>query len=628
MPEQRPSRSAKAKANAKLTRRTTRGSARDETNDDASEHENVEFDTRKMHDGMRRAFQKMADDYQSAVIDPASAIHKDQLTALNRQMKKSLHPAVPKAHIVPDGWSREDENDVLDQWEAEKDLWINIHDPDRYLNLWKICLQFAKCTPWDIVGFNTKLSFELSGRAGSGEEDENHTWSAPFIDRLAWLIPHPAWAGAESSSRPALLATAIQYAVILRTNDQRVWRLSHLGDEFLKTFAALCRDNCPCSIAGIHAKVLARRREEGIKTIPIISRVFQSLEKVIQTPTDSFVPADEELYFVTTQDFTNLIKALDQIVDPDTNIRMFLPVEFAYESAKSARGGRQPPTREQLHEYHKLALIEEMRRKAKATRLTRSIRDSDGGHDDDAFAPESLTVPERPTSTTSTTRRRRWSHVSATPSDEESPLAASSEAHGLESEPRLTRTRPRSASITQFPGLGSGRDLLLDSDDSSQSGGDAPGPGERDDDSVHGFSDNRSGSDLDDGSDGFGDDFGHGSGSDLDDDVDNGSGHDGEDALRPVLSDESGDLGSGPDHDGEDAPGPDLGGDAGSGPGQDGEGAPEPVDDDAMSVDSVDADHGLCGTREEPASPRAGTQKLVRWGRRTQAYDVRWLERF
>ncbi|KAK8923232.1 hypothetical protein H634G_10446 [Metarhizium anisopliae BRIP 53293] len=372
MSEQRSSRSAKVKANVNLTRRTTRGSARDDTYDNASEHENVEFDTRKMHSGMRKAFQKMADDYQSAVLDPASAIHKEQLTALNRQMKKSLHPAMLRAHVGQDDWSRQDENNILDQWEAEKDRWINIHDPDRYLNLWKICLQFAKCTPWDIIGFNTKLSFELSGRAGSGEEEENHTWSAPFIDRLAWLIPHPAWLGRKSTSRSALLATAIQYAVILRTNDQRPWGLSHHGGEFFSTFDTLCRENCPCSIADLHTQVLIHVAASDEFAVPTISRVFESLERVIQTPDESFAPLDEEPYFVTTQDLTNLIKALDQIVDPNTRIRMFLPVEFVYESAKSARGGRQPPNMAQLHEYHKLALIEEMRRKAKATRSAQS----------------------------------------------------------------------------------------------------------------------------------------------------------------------------------------------------------------------------------------------------------------
>lgn len=581
MPEQRPSRSAKAKANAKLTRRTTRGSARDETNDDASEHENVEFDTRKMHDGLRRAFQKMADDYQSAVIDPASAIHKEQLTALNRQMKKSLHPAVPKAHIVPGAWSREDENDVLDQWEAEKDLWINIHDPDRYLNLWKICLQFAKCTPWDIVGFNTKLSFELSGRAGSGEEDENHTWSADFIDRLAWLIPHSAWAQVEDSSRSALMATAIQYAVILRTNDQRIWRLSHLRDEFFSTFDTLCRENCPCPIADIHADVLAHRRKEGINTIPIISRVFQSLEKVVRTPDDSFVPKAEEPYFVTTQDLTNLIRALDQTVDPVTKIRMFLPVEFVYESAKSARGGRQPPNMTQLAEYHKLALIEEMRRKAKATRSAQSNLGSDDNHqdddddDDDVNPLESLTLPRRPTSTTSTTRRRRLSHVSATPSDERSRAAASPEARGSGRQPRLTLTRPLSAGITQSLGLGSGRGLLSDSDDSSQSGGGASEP--------------ESGDDF-----GFDDGFDHGSESEM---------------------------GGGSGHDGEDAPGPDLDGES-SDAGNNGEEAPETLDDDAMSIDNVDADHDLFGAREEPAPPRPSTSaaRHVRSGRMVQSH--------
>lgn len=440
MPEQRPSRPAKARARANLATRTTRGSRRikTQTDNDDSEHEDIDFDSRKMHEGLRKAFQRMADHYQSDVIDPAARIHKDKLETLNKKMKHSPHPAMPKALVGQDGWSWQDENNVLDQWEAEKDRWINIHDPDRYLSLWKICLQFAKCTPWDIVGFNTKLSFELSGRAGSGEEVENHTWSSPFIDRLAWLIPHPAWAGVSSSLRSVLLATAIQYAVILRTNDQRVWRLNHLGDEFLVAFAALCRESCPCSIAGVHAEVLERRRAEGIKSTPIISRVFQSLEKVMQTPTDSFVPADEELYFVTTQDLTNLIRALDQIVDSDTKLRMFLPVEFVYESAKSAHGGRQPPTREQLDEYHKLALIEEMRRKVKAKRLTQGISGSDDDDDDDPFAPESSPVPVRPT------KRRRLSHV---PTRSEL------------SEPRPAPIRSPVATLTQSPESNFGGDL-------------------------------------------------------------------------------------------------------------------------------------------------------------------------
>ncbi|KAK9438459.1 hypothetical protein VB005_08019 [Metarhizium brunneum] len=573
MSEPRPSRSAKSKAKAKLTRRTTRGNIRDENDDE--EHEEVELDPRKMHVGMLKAFQRMADKYQSDVLDPASAIHKDQLTALNKRMKKSIHPAMPKVHVGRDGWSKQDENDVLDQWEAEKHHWIDINDVKLYHMLWKICLQYAKCTPWDIVGFNTKLSFELSCRGDlGGEVEENHTWSSDFSDHLAWLIPHPAWAGGESSSRPSLLATAIQYAVILRTNDQRVWRLNHLGDEFLVAFAALCRESCPCSIAGVHAEVLARRRAEGIKTIPIISRVFQSLEKVIQTPTDSFVPADEEPYFVTTQDLTNLIRALDQIVDPDTKLRMFLPVEFVYESAQSAHGGRQPPTREQLHEYHKLALIEEMRRKAKATRSAQSNLGPDddrqgGGQgdddddDDDVDPFQSLTLPRRPMSTTSTTRRRRLSHVSATPSDERSRPAASSEAQGLDSEPGLTRTRPSSAGITQSLGLGSGRGLLWGSDDSGQSGGGASEPESRDD-------------------------FG------LDDGFDHGG--------EPEMGGESG-------HDGEDAPEPDLGGESG----HDGEEAPETLDDDAMSVDGTESECALGGSaREQPMAPRG--YRFVRWG--------------
>ncbi|KAG8418837.1 hypothetical protein J3459_011965 [Metarhizium acridum] len=505
MPEQRPSRSAKATAMANLTTRTTHGyrRIRDETSNDPSRHKDIEFDPRKMHDGLRKEFQSLADNYQSDVINPVSTANKDELTALNRQMKKSIHPAVPKALVGQGDWSRQDEKNILAQWEAEKAHWINIYDPDRYLNLWKICLQFAKCTPWDIVGFNTKLSFELSGRAGSGEEDENHTWSAPFIDRLTWLIPHTAWTAVGDSSRSALLATAIQYAVILRTNDQRVWRLSHLGGEFFSAFHTLCRENCPCSIAGIHAQVLARMKEEGIKTISPISRVFQSLENVILTPTESFVPPDEEPYFVTTQDLTNLIKALDRMVDPSTKIRMFLPVRFVYESAKSARGGRQPPNMEQLHEYHKLALIEEMRRKVKAARQTQSIRGPDDGNDDDPFAHESSPVPIRPT------KRRRLSHVQTTSGMSDSPTAEL----GSESRPMPIQS--------PSPELDFGADL-----------GDGFGPND--------------------------------------------------------------------DH------------------------TPEPVDDDAMSLDSIEEDYGLGATTEQPMAPHkiSSIYKQFRVGQRGQAYTI------
>ncbi|KAG8405467.1 hypothetical protein J3458_022121 [Metarhizium acridum] len=143
MAEQRATRSARARAARIANQLTTTGRTRrtqEEIDADNDEDEAIAVNSRRMHIGLREALQDMVNKYQSEVIEPAAKIHKQEVEALNRRIKNSIHPAMPKTLIGSHGWSEEDEDSVLAKWETEKQYWVNVHDIGRYLNLWKICL--------------------------------------------------------------------------------------------------------------------------------------------------------------------------------------------------------------------------------------------------------------------------------------------------------------------------------------------------------------------------------------------------------------------------------------------------------------------------------------------------------
>lgn len=329
--------------------------------DDAAEDDAIKVDSVRMNIDLRKELQKQGATYQSDVIEPAAKVHKRNLGSLKDQMRNGVHPAVP--HVTTGShWSLAEEEVILAEWESEKSQWTRMYDRDRYLGLWKICLQFANCTPWDIVGFKNKLKFELDLRGNSEEEDEdggNHNWSSKFIHNLTFLVTHPAWS-CNSMSRATALGTAIQYAVIMRTNDQRAWDLSSLRGPFFEQFHTLCQQRCPCSIADIHTQVRLSMKQSGVD-FPALSGVFYALEQLIKVPADPFVPSDDDdgTYYATSRDLANLIKALDRVVDEDTRINLYMPTELISASAKAARGGRGPPAMRDLDRYHELALLEE-----------------------------------------------------------------------------------------------------------------------------------------------------------------------------------------------------------------------------------------------------------------------------
>ncbi|KAJ3481753.1 hypothetical protein NLG97_g7743 [Lecanicillium saksenae] len=179
------------------------------------------------HSGIN-AFVDHKNKYAIREIGPARSIQKAVLEA----RRGRTHPALEVRH--PDDWTDEVEAAAHAAWRSDMAVWFlgrGVVKP--YLKLFKICLQYGNCTPWDIVGVRSQLRFEPEGRASP-----YRVWSKPFCDALGPLVTHPVWATQFDGSVAADIVLIIQYAVILRTNDARQWRPSRWRkDAFIKAMS-------------------------------------------------------------------------------------------------------------------------------------------------------------------------------------------------------------------------------------------------------------------------------------------------------------------------------------------------------------------------------------------------------
>lgn len=284
-------------------------------------------------------------------------------------------PSLPEC-VFSRQWSVADEDQVQAEWATEKALWkIPSGSRPPYKCLWRLCLDVAGCTPWDIVGAATNLKFDHG-------DQQLPMWSVGFCKSLTDIVAHPVWSlcGAE---RAPHIATAIQYAAILRTDDRRPWDVSYFNDlrfiELEKAFAKAL----PFSVKTIRMHVTKACDKANMSCSPLW-RVFDSLDKIVPEHTAAGgegTISDDGLHLVKTTDLTHLAKALNGLSDPQTGIPVLLPVSLPYQIVLASRtsASRQPGTESELDWFHELALIEEKRR------LLLKMRDdasgSDAGHD-------------------------------------------------------------------------------------------------------------------------------------------------------------------------------------------------------------------------------------------------------
>lgn len=89
----------------------------------------------------------------------------------------------------------------------------------RPMAAWKICLRKFRCSPLAIITPLRKLVYEQTpSNSPFYPLHVSPVWGQTFWAQLSILLTHPVWMG-----DPAVLAMFLQFAVICRTDDRRVW---------------------------------------------------------------------------------------------------------------------------------------------------------------------------------------------------------------------------------------------------------------------------------------------------------------------------------------------------------------------------------------------------------------------
>ncbi|KAK4093902.1 hypothetical protein Purlil1_1393 [Purpureocillium lilacinum] len=121
-------------------------------------------------------------------------------------------------------WSEADEHALRDDYEGSgMDRAVQSIDASNrvLLKLWKTACWEMRCSSLAIVGPRYGMVFESSARNTTQSTQASElVWSKGFAEALNNLISHPVFDG-----DVAMLATAIQAAVIFRTDERRRWHI-------------------------------------------------------------------------------------------------------------------------------------------------------------------------------------------------------------------------------------------------------------------------------------------------------------------------------------------------------------------------------------------------------------------
>lgn len=303
----------------------------------------------------------------------------------------ALHPLIEHNVIFDEFWTLADEAELAQWWTQEKLAWTS-KEQDGYRQLWVRCLLYLHCTPYDVVGVEGNLSHQRGPRGPKGAAASASLWSREFCVELTDLVTHHAWrCGTEGGAKRKLIM-ALQYAVILRTNDQRVWKIDELEYDFLKDFKQVIQEQSkkgPVPIRQLHKEARKRFRRRTVRPLCSLSDVFSSLEKVVEVSDQPLDTASTQPFSLGRDDLANLAKALDRVISSDNGMALYIPTKVMAScvSLPSIRKGL--PKYEELDRWHEVSIKDQrrrMKRRERGTPDAMEIDDATGGIED-SFEP-------------------------------------------------------------------------------------------------------------------------------------------------------------------------------------------------------------------------------------------------
>jgi hypothetical protein len=302
---------------------------------------------------------------------------------------------LPRLPIGP-AWTAKDRRKVDTDWGkfAQRKQLLDVAKNKDLLTLHKSCLRLMRCLPEDIIGCRFNLEYDVDQNRALAR-GQSLLWSGPFCKSLAALLVHPLWDGAV-----AALAAAIQYTVIVETNDNGPWVMEVPGcDEFLARLLNGKREQPDKNAAELrrqlHAEMTVTKTDEfGRETGICLSRwdtLFHTIENLAvsasaepsgQTPPPQTTRGNSERFMVTRRHLDLLIKALNSMTH--MGFSATLPLEALSRGISGRRSVKDYPQASQIVALREYSLICErerlayMAKRALVTRMANGHPAADG----------------------------------------------------------------------------------------------------------------------------------------------------------------------------------------------------------------------------------------------------------
>ncbi|RMJ19929.1 hypothetical protein CDV36_000373 [Fusarium kuroshium] len=270
----------------------------------------------------------------------------------------------PEQPTFTDLWTQADER-ALD-WEssAEKVDFASIddHHPS-LLSTWKISLRLFRCSPFDLLSPLRGLCYQ--GPSGNLDEPQQILWDEEFCQELCRVMTHSIW------RRDAhVLAMILQYTVICRTDDRRVWDMPAgiAGGGPLSRLEANLKKSQPPLPCSVHEMHMEARDDVGANGLhpSVLSHVMAHIGVLTDASPDPRPdPVTEygglNIYRVKIEDLYTIRAAID--IPCWFGSPMFPTTESLYDLYLDLSGAFDAPSGyAELASFHRRAWIQEQRK--------------------------------------------------------------------------------------------------------------------------------------------------------------------------------------------------------------------------------------------------------------------------
>ncbi|KAK5660579.1 hypothetical protein OQA88_13137 [Cercophora sp. LCS_1] len=298
-----------------------------------------------------------------------------------------------------ENWTKEDEDALVKEW-RDNPLHNAATDYPRrteLVPLWRDCHRYWDCSPFDII--SPDLGLQVDMQDPIEEDGPDPRWTEEFCMKLHALLFHPFFA-----RNKWVLAIVLQFAVICRTNDCRVWRPKFesktpsfwtLNASDLFAFRQIVEAVMDTNLIspGLPIPLIHQRwaKHYVLGSLPTLSAVFTRLgELAWSQDVSGGVHGDLSFYKIGELDLTNVASALDRVLL--SAVPMFRPTDEYLQLSWAALNLRHgyPPIQDEnfpiLVSNALLAQLRKVRREEKTSpRRIRFRRGRYEGHGDGKF---------------------------------------------------------------------------------------------------------------------------------------------------------------------------------------------------------------------------------------------------